>query len=341
MIGLSQASLAVTEVSQVGQARRAAVRAAESTGLTEEARGEVAIIATELANNLVRYGKDGRFFVQPMQQPGWTCVQMLAVDSGPGIADLQRSMQDGVSTGGTPGTGLGAVRRLSDDFDIYSALGQGTLVLSRVGVRSKNSATRAFEWAAISTPAPRETVCGDVWRIAEHNGELAVMVADGLGHGPLAAEAGNRAADLFDGLVANVHPAAFCELAHQALAGSRGAALAVAHVSTAGRVRYAGVGNIAGSILGGPSNRGLSSQNGTIGVQVRRVQEFEYEWPQRGVLVMHSDGLTSRWSLDAYQGLAARHPAIIAAALYRDCLRGRDDATVVVVKKSTAKASER
>ena len=121
MTGFSQASLAVTEVSQVGQARRAAVRAAESTGLTEEARGEVAIIATELANNLVRYGKDGRFFVQPMQQPGWTCVQMLAVDSGPGIADLQRSMQDGVSTGGTPGTGLGAVRRLSDDFDIYSA----------------------------------------------------------------------------------------------------------------------------------------------------------------------------------------------------------------------------
>ena len=115
----------------------------------------------------------------------------------------------------------------------------------------------------------------------------------------------------------------------------------MAHVSTSGRVRYAGVGNISGSILGGPSNRGLSSQNGTIGVQVRRVQEFQYEWPPRGVLVMHSDGLTNRWSLDAYQGLAARHPAIIAAALYRDCLRGRDDATVVVVKKSTAKASER
>jgi anti-sigma regulatory factor (Ser/Thr protein kinase) len=333
-------TVAVTEISQVGQARRAAVRLAEFLKLPAQARGEVAIIATELAGNLARYGREGRFILQSVRRPEGSFVQMLAVDSGPGITDLQRSLQDGVSTGGTPGTGLGAVRRLSDDFDIYSAVGQGTLVLSRVrGTRSK-AAPRRYHWAAISTPAPKQTACGDVWRITERESELGVMVADGLGHGPLAAEAAGRAAQLFDEHPAP-QPATFCDRAHKALSGSRGAALAIAHVSGAGHLRYAGVGNIAGAIVSADGSRGLSSQNGTVGVLMRRVQEFDYEFPERGVLIMHSDGLTSRWSLDDYQGLAARHPALIAGALYRDCLRGRDDATIVVIKRRPITAAER
>jgi anti-sigma regulatory factor (Ser/Thr protein kinase) len=330
---------AVTDASQVGQARRAAVRLAEGSDLSEEARGEVAIIATELANNLVRYGKNGCLFLQSVRQREETYVQMLAVDSGPGIADVHRSLQDGVSTGGTPGTGLGAVRRMSDDFDIYSTIGKGTLVLSRVVAARAKRPPPLYEWAAVSTAAPRETVCGDVWRILEQNGQLAVMVADGLGHGPSAAEAAHRAADLFDA-EAPPDPGPFCQRAHQALAGSRGAALAVALTSDSGRVRYAGVGNIAGAIVGIDRSQGLSSQNGTVGLQMPRVREFEYDWPQRGILIMHSDGLTSRWSLDEYQGLVSRHPALIAGVLHRDCFRGRDDATVVVVKKRAIKAAK-
>jgi len=327
-------TLAVTEASQIGQARRAALRLAELSKFTEEVRGEVAIVTTELATNLVRYGRDGRLFLQAVERPDDTHVQILAIDSGPGISDVQQSLQDGVSAGGTPGTGLGAVRRISDEFDIYSTMGNGTLVLSRVRCGpEKRRKANVFQWAAMSTPAPHETVCGDAWCLVEHDGGLAVMLADGLGHGPLAAEASQRAADLFNG--ESWTPAAFCESAHVALAGTRGAALAMAHVSASGRIRYAGVGNIAGSIVGAKT-QGLPSQNGTVGLNVRRVREFEYEWPDRGVLVMHSDGLTSRWSLDSHQGLASRHPSIIAGVLYRDCLRGRDDATVVVAKKTVA-----
>jgi anti-sigma regulatory factor (Ser/Thr protein kinase) len=332
---LSHQAIDVVESSQVGQARRAAVRMAELCELTDQKCGEVAIIATELATNLARYGKDGRFFLQSVDQPGASYVEMLAVDSGPGIADVPHSMQDGVSTGGTPGTGLGAVRRMSDVFDIYSGIGQGTLVLARVTRgQSTTSASANFHWSAVSTPAPREMECGDIWRVAEDGETLTVMVADGLGHGPLAAEAANRAAALFDAATPT-DPAGFCDQAHIALNGSRGAALAIGRV-TANRVTYAGVGNISGSLVGDEKSRGLSSQNGTVGVTVRRTQAFTYDWPERGVLVMHSDGLSSRWSLNRYQGLAARHPALIAGVLYRDCLRGRDDATVVVVKKATS-----
>jgi len=327
-------TIEVTESSQIGQARRAAVRLAELFDLPENKRSEVAIVATELATNLSRYGKDGCFFLQAVQQPRSSYVQMLAIDRGPGIADVPRSMRDGTSTGGTPGTGLGAVQRMADVFDIHSGVGQGTVVLARIGQRqSARRSTVAFRWAAISTSAPGETVCGDAWRVAEDEGALTVMIADGLGHGPLAAEAANQAATLFEG-TPHTDPSAFCDRAHVALNGTRGAALALAHIA-AGRLAYAGVGNIAGALVADDKSRGLSSQNGTVGVTVRRTQTFAYDWPPRGVLVMHSDGLTNRWSLDAYRGLGSRHPAVIAGVLYRDCLRGRDDATVVVVKNLT------
>jgi anti-sigma regulatory factor (Ser/Thr protein kinase) len=337
----SLAPVAVTEASQVGQARRAAVRLTEGSKFPEKARGRVAVIATELATNLLRYGRNGRLFLQSVQSSDRTYVELLAIDSGPGIPDVHLSMQDGMSTGGTPGTGLGAVRRMSDDFDIYSALGHGTLVLARVNARHRQGPPPAYQWAAISTAAPGETVCGDVWRAAEEEDGFAVMVADGLGHGPFAFEASNRAAALFDESPHSAAgPAAFCTRAHQLLVGSRGAALAIANVSLSGRVRYAGIGNIAGALVGDTRSQGLASQNGTVGVVARTALEFNYDWPERGVLIMHSDGLSSRWSLDAHSGLAARHPALIAGVLYRDCLRGRDDATIVVVKKSGRKAAK-
>ena len=122
------------------------------------------------------------------------------------------------------------------------------------------------------------------------------------------------------------------EAAHRAMSGTRGAAVAVARLELGAQsMTYAGVGNISGSLLSQKTSRGLVSHNGTVGHQMRKVQEFEYPWPDRGLLVLHSDGLQTRWTLEAYPGLAARHPGVIAGVLYRDFKRGRDDVTVVVV----------
>ena len=328
----------VAEVSQVGHARRAAMRLAERSKFAEQTCAEVGIVATELATNMVRYGREGRLFVKSVADASGTFVELLAVDSGAGMADVQRSLQDGVSTGGTPGTGLGAIRRLSQQFDIFSTVDKGTVVLARVGRRPGPGSAVAplYQTATLATAAPGEVVSGDAWRIAEHDGNMAVMVADGLGHGPLAAEAADRAGAVFDGDPFRDAPDAFCERAHRALSGSRGAALACAHMSSSGRVTYAGVGNISGTIVVAQQSRGLPSQNGTAGAQIRRVQALVYELPERGVLVMHSDGLTNRWSLNNYPGLVSRHAAVIAGVLHRDCLRGKDDATVVVIKKMSA-----
>ena len=320
----------VSGQSQVGEARRAAVRMADETGLSQTDSGTVAVVVTELATNLSKYASGGKILLQVLRRPSGPCVEALAIDAGPGM-DVERCLRDGFSTSGTPGTGLGAVRRMATEFDIYSRPGAGTVVLARVGATCGATIQRGFQWAAVSAPAPHELVCGDAWSVRERDGEIALMVADGLGHGPLAAAAADRAVELFEADAFDA-PAAFCERANRELSGSRGAALAVAHVTQNALVRYAGVGNIAGSLVTASQSRGMVSQNGTVGLHMRKAHQVDYPWPARALLILHSDGVSNRWSLDAYEGLIGHHPAVVASVLLRDFGRGRDDATVVAVR---------
>ncbi len=323
-----QAIFSVADPSEVGAIRRAAQRLADVHALSATAAGAVAIVASELATNLSRYATNGRIFLRALPPADGAIIEVLSVDDGPGL-DPQRALQDGYSTGGTAGNGLGAVRRLSGEFDLFSAPGSGTVVLARIGEDTERR--RRFTWGVAQTAALHETVSGDAWRVAEDAAGLSVLMADGLGHGEQAAIAARAVAGAFDA-EPFVAPQLVCERAHLAAQGTRGAAVSAARIAGT-TLRYAGVGNIAGTVIEGQKGRGLANQNGTVGLQVRRVQEFEYNWGPGSLLVLHSDGLHHRWALDTYRGLAVRHPSVIAAVLHRDCLRGRDDATVVVVKQ--------
>jgi anti-sigma regulatory factor (Ser/Thr protein kinase) len=327
-----QVCIPVSDPSQVGEVRRTVSRMAQALGLSPSRQGDASIVGTELAANLVRHGRDGRMLLQVMSHGTSRWLELLSVDGGPGMNDVQRCLQDGFSSVGTPGNGLGAVKRLSDEFDIHSMPGKGTVIVSRIAMSA--AAVNIFAVGAVCLTAPGENVCGDTWRSAEREQEIAVMVADGLGHGPEAAVAANLAGGVFEG-EPFAPPEQFYQNAHRSLIGSRGAALARAIIGSSGDVQYSGIGNIAGSLVSSERSRGLASENGTVGVQIRsRVSTFSHVMPAPGVLVMHSDGITSRWSFDPYPGLLMRHPAVIAGVLSRDFVRGRDDATVLVVGRS-------
>jgi len=334
----SQEAIRVAESSQIGEVRRRANRLAVNAGLNPEHCGRVAIVAAELATNLVKYAPGGDVLLRTYQWSIAGCcesgVELISVDRGSGIANVAQALEDGFSHGSTPGNGLGAVRRLATEFDIYSTVPGGTIVFARIGLPSRRAAGARFQWGAVNRPAPREQLCGDTWRISERDGELALMVADGLGHGPAAAEAADAAAAAFEenGFAPLVD---LFELADRRLRRTRGAAIAVAQITSQPRLlKYVGVGNIAGSLRSRRSTtgRGLVSHNGTVGAEMRKVQQFELDCPEDAVLVMHSDGLQSRWSLDAYPRLIHCHPAVIASVLWRDFTRGRDDVTVCVVR---------
>jgi anti-sigma regulatory factor (Ser/Thr protein kinase) len=324
----------IRDSSQVGEARRAVQVLAKQRGLGESAAHNAGIVVTELANNLVRHAGEGSVALRWQDGGGMESLEVVALDRGPGMADIDKCLVDGFSTRGSAGTGLGAVRRLSDEFDIHSTPGKGTAIVSRIYLAppARVAERRRLRWGVHCTPAPGETECGDIWRVAVDQARASFMVADGLGHGPSAAQASRAVAAGFDRDPAAT-PARFLEEAHGGIGGTRGAAVAALQLDMAsGAVRFAGVGNIAGTIITEGTGKGLFSHNGTLGAQVRKLQEFDYEWPPGSLLVMHSDGIQSRWSLSDYPGLSQRDPAIIAALLARDFRRGHDDVTVLVAR---------
>ncbi len=329
----------VSEASQAGEARRKAVALAEELELGENRCGAVAIAATEMATNLIKHAGRGHLLVQRMQPSEMPGLRVIAVDKGPGVADISQALADGHSTAGSMGSGLGAIRRLSDCFDFYSVPGAGTVVIADFWPETRKATRRGatgdletLQVGVVSEPIAGEDVCGDGWGVRLSSDHVILMVVDGLGHGILAAEAAREAerslaAATRDSLVDILHDA------HLALKKTRGAAFALAKIDAQqGLLSFAGVGNITASIVGPGMSRSMASHNGILGQQMERVQEFTAPWNRSNILVMHSDGLMGRWDLERYPGIWNRHPSLIAAVLHRDFCRRRDDVTVLVAK---------
>lgn len=322
-------SVPVTEQSQSSAARYAARDAAETAGFGEEDAYRVGLVATELATNLVKHTGGGELLVRGQRRTDRSEVELLAVDRGPGMSDVQRCLSDGHSTTGSSGTGLGAVRRLADEFDIYSQVGRGTVVLARLRAgRGPGVVSRRFEIGGVSVPKSGETACGDSWQAHETPDGALFVVADGLGHGIDAGEASRAAVAAVDPRSGSPLPTVL-ERMHDGLRHTRGAAAAVADLRP-GLLRFAGIGNIAATIFRNGTVRHAVSTNGTLGHVARHFREYSYPWESDAVLVIHSDGLGTHWSLDEYPGIRQRYATVAAAVLYRDHSRQRDDVTVVV-----------
>jgi anti-sigma regulatory factor (Ser/Thr protein kinase) len=310
--------------------RQHVTRLAQTLGFSDTRAGQAALVASELATNIAKHAHDGQILVQDIAAGDRRGVEVVALDRGPGIPP--QALRDGYSTAGSLGSGLGAVQRQADQFEIFSQPGSGTVAVARVWALPDATPPAV---SGVSVAKRGEPVCGDAWgcRVHPADGSLVCIVVDGLGHGPLAAEAATAAMRVFADR-ALLAPADIVGEIHQALRATRGAALAVAVVDRERQVlRFAGLGNIAGSIIAaGRSRHSLASHNGTAGVSMRRIQEFVYPLPPHGVLVMHSDGLTTHWTPESYVGAWNRDPALATGALFRDHTRGRDDCTVVVAR---------
>jgi anti-sigma regulatory factor (Ser/Thr protein kinase) len=331
ILGSVHAVFAMGDASRVGEARRHAAQLASDCGLGEVQAGRLAIVVTELATNLARHARKGRLWLSARRERRE--VEVIAVDEGPGIRDVDRSLADGFSTGGTPGTGLGAVRRLARHFDLHSSPPGGTVVVAQVGDDAPAATGHAVCVGAVSLAAPGETACGDGWAFALDGERSALMVADGLGHGPDAAEAAQVALESFreDPLAP---PAQVLARVHQALRRTRGAAVMVLQPdAAAGVVRSAGAGNVMARLVSGVSDRTLLCQHGTAGIVIRTPEEATTAWPPHAMLVVYSDGIESRWKPEVLVPLLARDPTLAAAVLVRDHCRGRDDATVAVLRR--------
>ncbi|GAA0525049.1 ATP-binding protein [Paractinoplanes ferrugineus] len=310
-------------------ARRAAERLATELGLPENRIADLSIVTAEAGGNLVKHADEGVLLVRAVRTELSAGVEIIAIDRGPGMADLVTAVGDGHSTAGTLGIGLGAIVRQASWCDLHSVPGKGTVLVAQVWSADPPQPG----WAAgLTRPLTGEQVSGDAFAVREIDGRRQVLMCDGLGHGGLAATASNEAVRAFkDGPVAP--PAAVVELLHRRLNHTRGAALAVAELDAeAGLVRYAGLGNISGTVIAPGIRRGMVSLPGIAGHQRRQIRQYDYPITPDAFVLMHSDGVVDRWSLADYPGLQLRSPAVVAATVLRDAGTRRDDAGVVVAR---------
>jgi anti-sigma regulatory factor (Ser/Thr protein kinase) len=328
-------SLAIEEPSGVGEARRSAMKLAEALQLSQADIGRAALVVTEAATNIVQHAQRGEILLRPVALESPARLEVMALDRGPGMANVGQALRDGFSTGGSSGLGLGAIARLSTRFEISSGPGKGTALLAHVG-RAAPAPSRApgLEWGLVCVPKRDEKLCGDGWAVSEGRDRSSVLIVDGLGHGPAAFEVARRALRAFAEHAAEP-PEPLLNLLDKALHTTRGAVAAVTEVDwTRRQVRYAGAGNIAGTLVTGEGQGfGLVSQPGTLGQGLARVQEVIRPWPDDGLLILHSDGLSNRWELEGYPGLTRKHPSLIAGVLYRDFASRRDDVVVLVARE--------
>jgi anti-sigma regulatory factor (Ser/Thr protein kinase) len=344
-------SLSVQDQSHVAEARRTVASLLQYVDLSEADRGRVALILTELATNILKHAGTGDILIQSLSstrdyvvsdgisefEADLIGIDLIAIDTGPGMADPGACVQDGYSTAGSSGTGLGAISRKSDVFDIYSEVGKGSVVFARVikegSKRAEITSSKRFSVCGINVPYKNEIVSGDSWGCKLVSNGIAVLVADGIGHGEDAHKASKLAVEIFHARRIS-SPCDGLDEIHAGINATRGAAASLA-MWDVGRetVQFCGIGNVSGSIVQPEKTKKLMTYNGTLGHNVGKYQDQNYPMPSGSVLVMHSDGLTTNWNLEKHPGLLSKSPSVIAAVLYRDHTRGRDDASVVVAKE--------
>ena len=332
-----QLNFAIAHASDVAAARRAGQKLADALGFDDVKAGRLAIVVTEAATNILKHAGEGMLTIMRTQSSvPMAGVDVIAIDNGPGIVDLDFALRDGVSTAGTSGTGLGALRRQADEFDAWTQHGRGSAFFMRIWRGMASPEPCGVEVGALCTPLAGEDACGDGWAVTCDLDGATLLGVDGLGHGPEAAKAAAGAIHALEKRPAAL-PSEVVHTAHEQLRITRGAALSVARIDYGSdEVRFAGIGNVGATVVDGTARRALVSHNGIVGHNMRKVQEFSAPFPPGALCVLYSDGIQTQWDLAAYPGLHVHAPALVAAVLMRDFIRRRDDAMVLVARRRHA-----
>jgi anti-sigma regulatory factor (Ser/Thr protein kinase) len=331
-------AIEVTHIADVGTARQAAKAMAQALGLDEREREEVAIAVSELASNLLKHAGHGRLTLTPLREGKRTGVQIESVDSGPGIENVEQAITDGFSTVGSLGYGLGAVNRLTDEFDITSQhlASRGTRIVCKRW-RSMNTPSVVpcpLDVGAATRPHPAMSVNGDAFVVQKSNESILVGVIDGLGHGQLAHQAAQAARLYVENHFDRPLNAIFFGVA-RACRGTHGVVMALARFDWArGRLTFGSVGNVECRVFACPQKMNFIVRRGVIGLNAPNPVVTEHIWAPSQVMVLHSDGLVTHWQWEDFPHLQEASATVAAQQLLHRLARDDDDATVVVVKRA-------
>jgi anti-sigma regulatory factor (Ser/Thr protein kinase) len=308
-------------------------RMALALGFTSDVSEEIALVVSELASNLVKHAGRGALTLRRLQSGERTGIEVRAQDNGPGMPDAERSITDGYSTSGTLGYGLGAVNRLMDEMDVSSVPGSGTQIVCRRWIRPSQEALTPRVWdVGVVTRSRRSAPQnGDGFIIKEWKDKLLVGLIDGLGHGEPAQKATLAAQNYVQTHYDQPLDKIFSGT-DRACRGTRGVVMALARFLSLTRMNFASVGNVEARALCGHERIPFAVRRGIVGAQEIRVHVQEFAWSSEGILVLHTDGLHTRWQWNDFPGLEREPAQTIASKLIRQLADENDDATVLTVK---------
>lgn len=125
----SPETINIEQESDIVTARQVGRNMSKLFGFGTITQSRIATSISELARNIYLYAGTGTITISPLEREGVIGLQITANDSGPGIPDIRQALDDGYSTSGALGAGLPGVRRMMDEFEIHSTLGEGTRVV--------------------------------------------------------------------------------------------------------------------------------------------------------------------------------------------------------------------
>lgn len=315
---------------------RAKLRAVtERMGFNGVQRERAELVCTEVLTNQQKYGRGGLLQLWETRLPE-PALEIFAIDYGPGLTDPERAFEDGFTTSGTMGRGLGAVRRLADDAGVYSVPDDGQPDRPWHGVAV---------WARFC-PGGRGAVPIQVggflraYNDAVHNGDLIAgrmdderlrwLHMDGLGHGREAAEAVEGLETVFER--ADGGPDAVLERVSRGLRGGRGAVGIAGELDArAGHARLCGVGDMTAAVVD-TEKRAIPFSPGVLGHAHRSFTAQEVAVGGSTVVLTASDGIRRKWDGHTFPGLWDQHPQLVALLIGNVLGRTNDDKSVLVAR---------
>lgn len=308
---------------------------ATEAGMKPSRVNELDIIVAEMTSNLFKYSDDGEILAGVFMNGGSPYIELISIDNGPGIANPSKMMQDGMSTTSTLGHGLGSMKRLSDVFELYSLVGWGTVVLSRV--YSDPEARLKERYNVLMRPIvvckPGEQLSGDGFVYKRTDKYVKLMLADGLGHGPEANKAVNEAAAAFR-VFPDYSPTETLRFIHSAIKKTRGAVINIIGYDIVSRTwSSTGIGNIFLRMVGPATFKNHMSYNGIVGHNIpNTMNEQSYAAEQYNQVILCSDGIKTRIETVKYPLIFKYDMTVMAAAIYKDHARRNDDMSVIIAK---------
>jgi anti-sigma regulatory factor (Ser/Thr protein kinase) len=320
--------------------------------LSAKRKAETDIVLSEMLSNLSKHTSEsgGVLLVRLVEENKRQGIEILCMDGGPGIPDLRTMMRDGESSTLTLGQGLGAMRRLSDVFQVYTQKGWGTVLLSRIldeppahrvqPSRPAKPEIRSLDIQSLIVAKPGETECGDNFCWTREANYIRLFLGDGLGHGKEAAHAVDMAVAAFrECTVAS--PREVLRFIHESVKKSRGLVGTVATFDIRQkRWNVCGIGNISTRFWGVTIHKTPVSYNGILGLNIPGTlhdQSVEYEVGQ--MMIMCSDGISSKWDISRFPGIVRHDLALVNAVIFKEFARNTDDTSVISCKLTLENAA--